>query len=117
MSMNRIVYRRNEKTKQSVVRLFVSEMEFNRDISILVKGAQTARTVAFPTTLKKASGGVFENNTFLKSVILNEGLERLGGTGDSKQHSGVFGNTLIQKIILPSTLRVLGNYTFYECKN
>ena len=60
--MNRLVYRRSEKDAQSRLRTFVSESEFNRDVSILAKRAQKAYTITFPSTVKKAQGEAFEKN-------------------------------------------------------
>ena len=53
----------------------------------------------------------------LESVVLNEGLEKLGEcTSDGKDYNkGVFCYTRIKRITLPSTLRVLGDGAFYGC--
>ena len=57
------------------------------------------------------------HNNFLRSAILNEGLERLGGlhSEDGAHCNGVFCGTLIKQVTLPSTLKVLGDYAFAKC--
>lgn len=50
--MNRVVYRRGEKTAQSRMRIFVSESEFDREMSLVVKQFREARTVVFPKTVR-----------------------------------------------------------------
>ena len=79
--MNSVVYRRGGNAKRPCVRLFVSESEFGRDISVLIKGAQ-ARTSTFPNTVREVRSEAFAENECLKSVVLNEGLERLEGPRD-----------------------------------
>ena len=95
--------------------MFISESEFNRGISAFVKGTDSAKLVTFPDTTRDACTGAFERNQFLKSAVLNEGLERLGECGDGKC-GGVFSGTQIRKVALPSTLRVLGKEAFLGCK-
>ena len=73
--MNSVVYRRGAKAKRSCVRLFVSGLEFNRDISVLIKGTQ-AHTSTFLNTVKEVRGEAFAEDECLKSVVLNESLER-----------------------------------------
>lgn len=50
--MNRVVYKRSEKTEQSRMRIFVSESEFDREMSLVVKQFREARTVIFPNTVR-----------------------------------------------------------------
>ena len=117
MFINRVAYKRKEKTEQSRVCLFISESEFNRDISILVKGAKSIKLVTFPRTVRDAHTGAFETSGRLRTVVMNEGLERLEGRGcDGSQQGGVFNSAQIKKIILSSTLRTLGNTIFQNCK-
>lgn len=117
MFINRVAYKRKEKTEQSRVRLFVSESEFNRDISMLVKGAKSIKLVTFPRTIRDAHTGAFETIGQLRTVILNEGLAKLEGRGyDGGQEGGVFNDAQIKKIILSSTLKKLGNTIFQNCR-
>ena len=53
----------------------------------------------------------------MESVVLNEGLERLGAcrSEDDNPHKGVFCYTQIERIALPSTMEVLGDYAFWSC--
>ena len=45
------------------------------------------------------------------SAVLNEGLEELGECRDDAD--GVFRWTGLKRVMFPSTLRVIGNRTFY----
>lgn len=98
-------------------RLLVSETEFDRAMSQVVNGAAYARTIAFPNTVRGARGCAFAENKELISAVLNEGLEVLGE--HEKEYGqllcGVFESTALQRVALPSTLRMLGDHTFREC--
>lgn len=115
--MNRIVYKRTEEDTLSRIQLFVSKPRFDRNISVIVKGAEDAKSVTFPGTVRDAHTRAFENNAQLRSVVLNKGLERLEGCGcDDGQHGEIFIGTSMKGIIFPSTLRVLGDRIFQGCK-
>ena len=45
----------------------------------------------------------------------NDGLERLGGFREFVC-IGVFSDTLLRRVLLPVTLKVLGDYAFYGCR-
>lgn len=96
-------------------RLLVSEMEFDRAAVQIARGARGVRTVAFPSTVKEVRDGAFGGNERLLAVVLNEGLEELGKRQDGKS-AGVFRGTSIRQVVLPSTLRALGDGTFLRCK-
>ena len=95
---------------------------FDRDMSVIAKGAENIKTVTFPNTVKTvkndAFSGKLEKMGTLESAILNEGLERLGECkyryGD--YHNGAFTYSKIKRITLPSTLKMLGDYTFSSCE-
>ena len=104
--------------------LFISETWFDRNMSYLVNGAENTRTIIFPNTVRKVRCDAFKGNRSLRSAVLNEGLERLKGymyqgcdeDGDQfTEIKGVFQNSGLQRVILPSTLRVLGDGTFCYC--
>ena len=97
-------------------RLFVSGTEFCRDMSRVEGATRKIKILALPNSVKEVADGAFQY-TYLESVILNEGLERLGvfyGEDDNRR-KGVFSYTRIKRIVLPSTLRVLEAYTFSCC--
>lgn len=52
----------------------------------------------------------------LQSVVLNEGLKTLGEC-KKENCSRIFSYTEVKLVKLPSTLRVLGDGTFYGCDN
>lgn len=117
MFMNRIQYKRDAKPEQLKIRLFASELEFDRNMSLFVGGTKKIMTISFPSTVKEARGGAFKESQYLKSAILNEGLERLEGHRDKDgvNDIGVFTYTQIKRITLPSTIKELGNNTFFRC--
>ena len=82
--MNRLVYVRSEKDVESRVRLLVSELELDRDMSSLVGVAKSVKLVTFPRSIKEVRCRTFKSNRLLKSAVLNEGLERLEGLCDDQ---------------------------------
>ena len=46
-------------------------------MSLMAQRARDAKTITFPDTVRSASNFVFEDSV-LRSVILNEGLEKFG---------------------------------------
>ena len=114
-----IMYRVHQSNRSS--RLFVSRTEFDRSMSQIARAAKDIRTIISPNTVRNILDGAFEA-TRLRSVILNEGLEKFGELNDElddedkKFYIGVFSMTQIKYIVLPSTLKVLGDCTFYSCQ-
>ena len=99
------------------IRAFVSGSEFDRNMSQIVAADVNAKTATFPNTARRVLDRAFAD-TSLRSAVLNEGLERLGGHREEcrNRYVGVFCNTKIQKITLPSTLRVLEDDIFDNCR-
>ena len=64
-------------SEEEYLRLLVSGTEFNRNMSLIVKGTGNVKTITFPNTVKEAPDDVFWE-TEIRSAILNEGLEKLG---------------------------------------
>ena len=96
--------------------LFIAETEFDMELCEITKAAKRARTVVFPSTARCVQDSAFRNMP-LKSVVLNEHLEELGGFNDKYCHwyKGVFSASQIKQITLPQTLQALGDYTFCSC--
>ena len=111
---NGILYRLHANHQQ---RLFVSETELDRMLSQIARAGGGTRTFAFPNTTREALSGAFEGAA-LESAILNEGLERLGRCSNSvlTPSEGVFCGTRIRRVVLPATLRALGDCAFQNCK-
>lgn len=42
-----------------MVRLFVSETEFDRAMQLIVEGTQKGRTITFPSTVRETAGNAF----------------------------------------------------------
>ena len=87
-------------------------------MSLVTKGTERAKTITFPGTVRRVGECAFRRNTLLRSVILNEGLEVLGGEMDANGNNSanIFRRAQIQLIQLPASLRVLGDATFQNCK-
>ena len=81
---------------------------------IIRSNAQT-KSFTFPRSVKIARDGAFHNVKCLESVVLNEGLEMLGEYRDDRC-VGVFGDTRLKKIVLPSTLCALEDDVFQKCE-
>ena len=97
------------------MRVSVSGSEFDRNVSLVTWGAKGAKTIIFSNTVGEVQDGAFAN-AVLRSAILNEGLETLG-KHQSYCCNGVFSNTRLRRVTLPSTLRVLGSNAFERCVN
>lgn len=59
--------------------------------------------------------GAFYGCKSLRTAVLNEGLEVLG-TDERELQKGVFENSALESITLPSTLRRIEYAAFYGCK-
>lgn len=80
------------------------------------------RVYAFstPPSLRKLGAAVFCGSDTLRVVCLNEGLEQLGTDecdDDGYECQGVFQNSAVCCVKLPSTLRRIARSTFQGCKN
>ena len=107
--VNTIVYKISTKGKK--VRLFISGLEFNRDVSRVLQGAMNIKTATFPNTIRKVTDGAFIA-TSVVSMVLNEGLETFGGRKDKVK--GVFRQTTLKQIMFPSTLKKIEYCTFQD---
>lgn len=56
----------------------VTGTEFSRDMKTVFGGPDNIRIITFPKTVTKVKQGAFHCAKSLKSVVLNEGLEKLG---------------------------------------
>ena len=75
--------------------------------------------VDLPSSVRSIGVKAFANCEQLRSVRLNEGLETLGeigGYATSKYRGNVFECSALESIVIPSTLEVLEDYTFYSCR-
>ena len=74
--------------------------------------ARDIKTITFPNTVRKILDNAFYR-TPLQSVVLNEGLEELEEYRYNAD--GTFSYAKLKQIVLPSTLRVIGNGSFHSC--
>ena len=105
---------RETDTRNRKARLFVSGVEFSRDMSRIVKSKKDVKTITFPSTVREVPDGAF-SGTSVRSAVLDEGLEKLG-EHHGHDSVGVFGRTPLSRVVLPSTLRTMGDCTFYMCE-
>lgn len=68
-----------------------------------------------PSSLERIDQGAFCGCRNLRRVELNEGLRYLGSTWGCGV--GVFENTALKEIKVPSTVTTLGRQTFEGCKS
>ena len=74
----------------------------------------------FPEMVRSIRQGSFYGVKSLVSVVLNEGLEVLGTEEQSLNQlkfCGVFHESGLKRVRLPSTLKVIRNEAFMGCKN
>ena len=74
--------------------------------------------IVFPASLKVVAQGAFAKCKSLKSVTLNEGLEILGTDEYPKDGGywyGVFDESTLESITLPTTLKRVEYCTFSNC--
>lgn len=73
-------------------------------------------SVVIPSNVKTISGGAFYNCTNLTSVVINEGVESLGNSdGSLTDKVRTFGNTSIQNIVIPNSVKYIGVWCFNKC--
>lgn len=116
VSRNIIIYTANERDAG----LIISGVVFGRDMKKIYGGPDDIRTVIFPEMVRTVRQGAFNDLLFLRSVILNEGLETLGTDEyrpDGEQYPGVFQKSLLERVRFPSTLKRIEYNTFRGCRN
>ena len=100
------------ETKGTVyIRLSIAETLLSRDASEILRGAENVREIAFPSSVTRVKGGAFLDRTFLQSVVLNEGFERLVGDDGNN----IFGHAGLKLVTFPTTLREVQNNVFANC--
>lgn len=73
------------------------------------------RRVEIPRSVTKIGDSAFCNCRNLRHVELNDSLKTLGGDGTSRD--GVFEDTVLEDVKIPSTVECMGDRAFYGCKN
>ena len=77
-------------------------------------------SVATPRSVERIHQGAFCECRNLRRAVLNEGLEVLGTdkyTGSGIPFCGVFQESAVEDVRLPSTLKRIEYYAFQNCKN
>ena len=81
---------------------------FTADGKNIVYISQENTDIVYPDGWEEVNDFTF--NTELKSIVIPEGVERIG-------RETFRGCTSLETVILPSTLKEIGDYAFYECAN
>ena len=110
---NEVMYRTCKKVQQLFPHIVVSKTRFSRDVSQIAWATRDIKTITFPSTIRKICGNAFYH-TPLQSVVLNDGLEELEEYRYNAD--GTFSYAKLKQIVLPSTLRVIGNGSFHSCR-
>ena len=70
-------------------------------------------SIAAPQSVRRIHPGAFSQCKRLRTVALNEGLEVLDGEGEDRYlWAGIFEQSLVEDVRLPSTLRCIGRGAF-----
>lgn len=72
--------------------------------------------ISTPPTVRCIGSGAFHGCKSLACVTLNDGLETLGECFKLFS-SGPFRESAVHSVLLPSTLKKIGDYSFCNCKN
>lgn len=56
---------------------------------------------------------LFEENTRIKSVVIPEGIEKIGSNNEESIDFVFYGDFNLQSVSFPSSLKTIGNYVFY----
>lgn len=97
-------------------------MEFSEGlekIGVAAFSESGIRRVDLPSSTRRIGGEAFTKCVDLCSVRLNKGLETLGEAGryGNKEFKGnAFSHSALESIVIPSTLEVLEEHTFYCCE-
>lgn len=115
---NALIYQKDEESNELCVNLSVSGVQLDREVSEIFESLGSIRTIIFPATVRTVGQGVFFKNQALRSARLNEGLETLGADEydfDGEMGGGVFEDSGLEKVFLPSTLRRIEYSAFEDC--
>ena len=100
-------------------RIAVSGAEFSRDMRTVFGGPDDAKTIIFPSMVRTVRQEAFSKAQSLRAVILNEGLEVLGTDeykADGTRYFGVFEESALEYVMLPSTLKKIEYNAFKRCQ-
>ena len=90
---------------------------FDREMRKVVRCARGTRTVVFPRTATGARDEAFSSSA-LRSAVVCESVELLGRTDEKDAwpaRAGIFQTSMLARVSLPRTLRVLGKSVFKYC--
>ena len=76
-------------------------MEYDRKITQVTRDLEKTITITFPKTVAEIAENTFSATPFLRSVVLNEGLNALGSGRDP---ANIFAGSGIRQITVPKTV-------------
>ena len=89
--------------------------EFDRVLTKITRAVKDTGTTTFSGTIRKVLNDAF-SSTALRSTVLNEELERLNEDSEHHDQNGItvpcenmFGQSGLEEIVLPGTLRKIGD--------
>ena len=115
-----VVYTRDYDTEALLPKIEISGVEYSRNMETVFGGSDGIRTMTFPNMVRAIRQGSFYEVKSLRAVVLNEGLEVLGTEEydlDDEINYGVFEDSGLNRVQLPSTLKRIEYCAFFDCKN
>ena len=94
------------------VRVAVSSVCTNRRVQTVVRLRDGAREASLPRSARAVWSRVARRCPRLRSVVFNEGLERLG----EDDPPGAFAGSDLREVRLPGTLQKIGSRAFADCQ-
>ena len=94
--------------------------DYLENIDLFAFSETGLENIEFPASLRKIAQGAFYKCESLKTVKFNEGLEVLGTdeqADDGEMWYGVFEESSVEHVKLPSTLKRIEYSAFEDCKN
>lgn len=96
----------------------VSGVLMSRDMRQVVRGSRDLRTLVLPKNARSIFSGAFYGQTGLRAVVLNEGLECIGGELVRSRHVhdlGAFQETGLRRVKIPASVRFVQSQAFSCC--
>lgn len=120
LDANALVYEKNEQPGEHYIIIYISGVQFNREVDQILESPDSIRTIIFPETVRVVEQGAFFRNQALRSAVVNEGLETLGTDeydSEGEMGGGVFEDSGLESIHLPSTLKRIEYCAFEDCRD
>lgn len=80
-------------------------------------GCTALQSITLPSTIKTIGKKAFYDCTLLKTINIPEGVTSIGDYAFAVDDYKIYKGVPLTSITLPSTLKIIGAYAFYECHN